>query len=182
MSLTWLPNIITLLRCAFAFGIGALILVVDRASWLPLIAFGLIAATDFVDGWLARHLKAVSAFGAFLDPLADKLLVGVSLLAISYLEQWTLSLVIPTIAILARDIIATGLRLVPNIDMPVSRLAKWKTAIEMLGISALLAAIPSAIPFVWAIGLVLVWGAAALSLYTLGLYLGALAPDGKRPR
>lgn len=182
MPLSWLPNSITLLRCGLAFGVGALILWSDRTSWLPLMAFGLVAATDFIDGWLARRLKAISALGAFLDPVADKLLVGISLLAITHLGHWTLTLVIPAVAIVVRDLIATGLRLVPGVEMPVSLLAKWKTAIEMFGIAALLAATPSSLPIIWAIGLALVWGAAALSIYTLGLYLGAHLANRKRPR
>jgi cardiolipin synthase len=182
MPLSWLPNTITLLRCALAFGVGGLILWDERTSWLPFVAFGLLAATDFIDGWLARRLKAISKFGAFLDPVADKLLVGVSLLAITHLQQWAFSLAIPTFAIVLRDLIATGLRLAPKVEMPVSRLAKWKTAIEMFGIAALLLAAPIAMSMIWPIGLVLVWGAAALSVYTLGLYLGALLANRKRPR
>lgn len=182
MSLTWVPNMITLLRCGFAFGVGALILWDARASWLPFMAFALLAATDFVDGWLARRLNAISKLGAFLDPVADKLLVGISLLALSHLENWALILAVPTLAILIRDLAATALRLLPNIEMPVSQLAKWKTALEMVGIAALLAATPTGIALVWPIGLLLVWAAAALSIYTLGLYVGALIANRKRPR
>ena len=182
MSLALLPNLITVCRCGFAFLVGALILWDAHASWLPLLAFAIVAATDFLDGWLARRLDAVSKIGAFLDPIADKLLVGISLLALSHLEAWSLVIAIPTFAILARDTIATGLRLFPSIDMPVSQLAKWKTALEMAGIAALLAAAPSSLAFMWPVGLVLVWVAAALSVYTLGLYIGAVLADEKRPR
>ena len=65
--------------------------------------------------------------------------------------------------------------------MPVSQLAKWKTAVEMIGIGALLLANATAISLIWALGLGLVWLAAALSVYTLGLYIGALIADRKRP-
>jgi len=182
MSLALLPNLITVCRCGFAFIVGGLILWDGRGSWLPLLAFAVVAATDFLDGWLARRLNAVSKIGAFLDPVADKLLVGISLLALSYLEDWTLVITIPTVAILTRDTIATGLRLFPSVDMPVSQLAKWKTAVEMVGIAALLAAAPSSLSVMWPFGLVLIWIAAALSVYTLGLYLGAILADEKRPR
>lgn len=182
MSLALLPNLITVCRCGFAFIVGGLILWDGRGSWLPLLAFAVVAATDFLDGWLARRLNAVSKIGAFLDPVADKLLVGISLLALSCLEAWTLVITIPTVAILTRDTIATGLRLFPSVDMPVSQLAKWKTALEMAGIAALLAAAPSSLSVMWPFGLVLIWIAAALSVYTLGLYLGAILADEKRPR
>jgi cardiolipin synthase len=104
------------------------------------------------------------------------------LLALSHLENWALILAVPTLAILTRDLAATALRLLPNIEMPVSQLAKWKTALEMVGIAALLAAIPTGIVLVWPVGLLLVWAAAALSIYTLGLYVGALIANRKRLR
>ena len=91
-------------------------------------------------------------------------------------------LLIPTLAIIARDVIATAIRLFPSVEMPVSQLAKWKTALEMVGIGALLAAAPLQTTWVWSLGLVLVWAAAALSIYTLGLYVGALIANEKRPR
>jgi len=181
MSLKWLPNTLTIMRCGLAFGVAALILQYPAASLLPLIAFGIVAATDFLDGWAARRFDAVSAFGAFIDPIADKLLVGLSLLALAKLQDWALVLLVPTLSILARDIIATGLRLVPSIKMPVSRLAKWKTAIEMIGIAALLIALAVPNGLIETGGLILVWLAAILSIYTLGLYVGAVLADRKQP-
>lgn len=180
--LKWLPNALTLMRCGLSLLVGWLILQASDGSFVPFIAFVVVASTDFLDGWAARRLDATSAFGAFLDPVADKLLVGISLLALSQMQSWHLGLLIPTIAIIARDVIATGLRLVPKIEIPVSQLAKWKTALEMVGIGALLLAGGLMNTQIWQVGLVLVWAAAALSIYTLGLYLGALAPDTKRPR
>jgi len=180
--LKWLPNALTLARCGLAFFVAWLILTEPRASFVPLIAFALVAATDFVDGWAARRFDAVSTLGAFLDPVADKLLVGAGLVALTILEGAPWSLIIPSAAIIIRDLIATGLRLVPNIEMPVSQLAKWKTALEMLGIGGLLAAGPLLNTWIWGGGLILVWAAAALSVYTLGLYVGALIADTKQPR
>lgn len=181
MSLTWVPNALTLSRCVLAIGVGWAVLNWPTQSYLPFIAFVLVAATDFLDGWAARRLNAVSDLGAFLDPIADKLLVGAALIALCLLAGGDLLLLIPTAAIIARDTIATLLRLVPGLDMPVSQLAKWKTAVEMIGIGALLLANATAISLIWALGLGLVWLAAALSVYTLGLYIGALIADRKRP-
>ena len=181
MTLTWLPNVLTIARCGLAFGAAWLIVAAPIPSVWPAIAFILVAMTDFADGWAARKFDAVSAFGAFLDPVADKLLVGLGLLAISASRDWSIILLVPALLIITRDLIATGLRLVPALDMPVSRLAKWKTAIEMVGIVTLLLAGPIASAMVWTSGLVLTWLAAALSVYTLGLYGGAILADAKRP-
>ncbi|MEM7328572.1 MAG: CDP-diacylglycerol--glycerol-3-phosphate 3-phosphatidyltransferase [Pseudomonadota bacterium] len=182
MALNWIPNALTLARCGLAFGVAWLILSMPAPAIWPLAAFIAVAATDFVDGWAARKLNAVSALGAFLDPIADKLLVGLSLLTLATTQDWNMLVVIPSALIIARDIIATGLRLVPAIEMPVSRLAKWKTALEMIGIGALLLAGPVASAWVWTLGLILIWLAALLSVYTLGLYLGTIIADAKRPQ
>lgn len=181
MSLTWLPNALTIARCCLAAFVAWLILTEPAQSFWPLVAFILVALTDFVDGLAARRLNAVSAFGAFLDPVADKLLVGFSLVALCALADWQLILVIPTGLIILRDMVATILRLFPKIKMPVSRLAKWKTAIEMLGISALLVAGPAGSAIIWQIGIMIVWVAATLSIYTLGLYLGSSLAKEERP-
>ena len=182
MSLNWLPNTLTIARCLLAGGVAWLILTLPASSVLPVAAFILVALTDFLDGWAARSLNAVSKFGAFLDPVADKLLVGFSLVALTLLADGQWILLIPTAVIILRDTIATILRLFPKIEMPVSRLAKWKTALEMVGIAALLLAAPLSSTLVTHAGTVLIWVAAALSVYTLGLYLGAVLADVKRPR
>lgn len=182
MTMTWLPNTLTLARIGLAFAVAWLILTLPAPSIWPLIAFIIVALTDFADGWAARKLNAVSALGAFLDPIADKVLVGLSLLALAATRDWNNLLLIPSLLIILRDVIATGLRLIPAVEMPVSKLAKWKTALELLAIAALLLAGPMASGGLWDTGLVIVWLAALLSVYTLGLYLGALIADGKRPR
>lgn len=181
MGLMWLPNALTIGRCGLAFGVGWLILSAPASSFLPFGAFVLVAMTDCLDGWAARRLEATSELGAFLDPVADKLLVGISLLALSATGSWALVILVPTLAIIARDIIATGLRLFPRIEMPVSHLAKWKTALEMIGIGGLLLATPLSYDPIWTASIVLVWLAAALSVYTLGLYVGGVLADTKRP-
>lgn len=173
MNLKWLPNALTIARCLLAFYVGWLIALTSQASWVPFVWFILIAATDFVDGYAARKLGAVSAFGAFLDPVADKLLVAISLIALSYRADWDWLLVLPTIAIVARDVFVTLIRLRPKISLPVTKLAKWKTAFEMAGIAGLLAfqAVPLSILY-W-VGMALVYLAAILSVYTGALYLQA---------
>ena len=170
----WLPNTLTLIRCGLALWVGWLIFTLPLLSLWPFFAFVGVAMTDFLDGLAARSLNAVSEFGAFLDPIADKLLVGISLAALTITRDGLLALLIPTLVIIVRDFAATGLRLIPGIKMPVSNLAKGKTAIEMLGIASLLLAAGLAHSMFWFVGLLLVWIAAAPAIYTLGLYIGAL--------
>lgn len=182
MSLLWLPNTLTIARCCLAGVVAWMILSLLPGSFWPFIAFVLVALTDFLDGWAARSLNAVSKFGAFLDPVADKLLVGFSLIALTVLANGDWLILIPTVVIILRDTIATIVRLFPNVEMPVSQLAKWKTALEMAGIGALLLAAPLGVHLITQLGTGLVWVAAGLSVYTLGLYLGAVIADVKRPR
>lgn len=158
------------------------------AAHIALIAFTLAAITDLLDGWAARRLDAVSAFGAWLDPIADKLLVGLSLVALTLFANPVWLIAVPAIAILVRDGWITFLRLSRGggYALPVMALAKWKTALELTGITILLAYWP----FFWAvsghgaafsqpspflvgtatffipIGISSLWVAAALSLYT----------------
>lgn len=175
--LSWLPNALTLARCGLAGLVGWLILSTPTGSLWPFAAFVLIAFTDFVDGYAARRLNAVSKLGAFLDPVADKLLVGASLIALTLQQGSPLTLLVPTLAIITRDVIATALRLVPQIELPVSTLAKWKTAMEMTGIGGLLLALGVNSALIWTASLIMVWLAALLAIYTLGLYVGSLWPD-----
>lgn len=181
--LAWLPNALTLARCGLAGLVGWLILISDGAGPWPFLAFVLVAATDFIDGRLARHWNAVSEFGAFFDPVADKLLVGISLAALVAVASGDLLYLIPAIAIIVRDLIATGLRLVPGLDLPVSQLAKWKTALEMIGIGAVLLAFLINKAVLTGLGLAIIWLAALLAIYTLGLYIGSLlAPQNGRTK
>ncbi|MEM6914864.1 MAG: CDP-alcohol phosphatidyltransferase family protein [Pseudomonadota bacterium] len=182
MSLSWLPNTLTIARCLLAGWVGWLILTLPTQSIWPFVAFVIVAASDFLDGWAARRFDAITPFGAFLDPIADKLLVGISLIAITLLQDRAWLILIPTVAIIARDVIATVIRLFPKVEMPVSQLAKWKTALEMIAIGCLLLAGPLLLPLIFSAGIILAWGAAALSVYTLGLYVGALLVNEKRPR
>ena len=162
---------------------------------VALVAFLLAAVSDYADGVLARLLKAQSSFGAWLDPVADKLLVGLSLVALS-VATGSILLMIPTVLIVLRDIYITRLRgqLGGGLSLRVTATAKWKTAAEMLAIACLLLAQTvsaaglyasgSAVPFAdvfqlasglpfWVIGLILVWISAALSLSTAARYRSA---------
>ncbi|AXE66182.1 hypothetical protein BBF93_01185 [Hyphomonas sp. CACIAM 19H1] len=142
--------------------------------------FGLLAfisgmLTDFLDGWAARAFKAESRFGVWLDPIADKLLVGAALIALALaLKTWLIY--IPAALILARDVFMTWLRTRPEaagIVAP-SRLAKWKTAAEMMAITGLM--LPLALwpmPEAPAGGDGLHWSTLVTGALVLGLWVAA---------
>lgn len=154
---------------------------IDRNwSLIALSTFIFAAVLDFLDGWLARKLNAESDFGRVLDPIADKLLVGIPLLIAAMLAlAWPpfgLVIAIPCLAIVFRDIFITWLRFSKwgGAQTRVSTLAKWKTALEFLAVGLPLTVIAierfSSLKFgdplyvlTW---IVLLYLAAALSLYT----------------
>ncbi|MAB11915.1 CDP-alcohol phosphatidyltransferase family protein [Hyphomonas sp.] len=220
MTFKWLPNALTIARCVFALlclgGIVQALKVQDLIMIVPedavsavqekriaiqqlwyqfaLLAFLSGALTDFLDGWLARKLNAQSRFGVWLDPIADKFLVGFALLGLALIFH-TWLIYIPAAAIIARDAFMTWLRTTPAGKAVVdpSNLAKWKTAFEMAAIIGLmlpLAAIPQSavtqggttgnLAELTAVVLVgLLWIAAGLSLLTGWRYMVAA---GRSPR
>jgi cardiolipin synthase (CMP-forming) len=151
---------------------------------LSLIVFLLAAATDWLDGYLARKLDAVTPLGAALDHAADKVLITCVLVALAY-AALPLMLVAAAVLILGRDVAVAGLRegiSAQGKTLPVSQLGKWKAAAEMAGVGAFLAFQAAAILFApasvivgldWAARLLL-WGAAALALISGAQYVGAL--------
>lgn len=113
-----------------------------RAAFYAALLFFLAGVTDFLDGWLARKLDLQSVVGKFMDPLADKLLVMVCLVELVHLDRapaWLVAL------LLSREIGITGLRAIATeegIDLASDRFGKWKTAMQMCGLGALLVHFP----------------------------------------
>lgn len=140
-----LPNILTTgrLLAAPAFALVFLLLPRPLADQVALVLFVLAAVTDFFDGYLARRLGQESAFGRMLDPIADKAMVVIALsvvLALSGLNPWIL---VPITVILFREVFVSGLREYLGAQasaLRVTKLAKWKTTIQMVAIPALLLA------------------------------------------
>jgi cardiolipin synthase len=132
-----LPNILTLSRIAIIpFVILAML---GGLNHLALVLFVIAGITDFFDGYLARKFKTESKWGAMLDPIADKLLVAAVLVLIT--RQLSGFDAIAVIVILLREVLVSGLREYlgqQKISMPVTKLAKWKTAVQFVAISALL--------------------------------------------
>ena len=177
-----LPNILTYARI-IAVPVVVLCFVVegslkssDTARWTAVAIFVLASVTDFLDGYLARIWQQTSTIGRMLDPIADKLLVSACLLLLAADQTigrqmntgWSLW---AAIIILCREILVSGLReylAELKVSVPVSRLAKWKTTIQMVAIAFLLAgpAGDRIVPVVTYLGLFLLWVAALITLYT----------------
>jgi cardiolipin synthase len=181
--LTDLPNLLTLSRIA---AIPLLVVLValhqPPADMAACVLFSTAAITDYFDGHFARTRRQQSDLGRMLDPIADKLLVGAALMmlvGLGRVSNWGLY---PAIVIMLREILVSGLREYLagiRIGLPVTRLAKWKTGFQMGALGTLLAGDSSAqwlhlsfIP-VGAIGEIMLWAAAALTLWTGWDYLTA---------
>jgi len=166
-----LPNVLTLSRVAvIPVFVGAFFLEGALANWVALGLFVAAGATDFFDGFFARRRAQSSDFGRFLDPIADKLLVATALLMLAGFGRIAGVALIAAAIILLREIVISGLREYLgglNVAVPVSKLAKWKTTVQMVAIGFLIvgAAGPAAMPTVL-VGEVLLWTAAVLTIVT----------------
>jgi len=143
----------------------------DPIRWAACIIFVIASITDFFDGYLARIWQQTSTLGRMLDPIADKLLVSACLLLLAaerIITDWDLW---AAIIILCREILVSGLReylAELKVSMPVSKLAKWKTGVQMVALAFLLIgpAGDSFFPYTTWAGLKLLWIAALLTLLT----------------
>ena len=181
--LTDLPNILTLSRIAVIPVLVVLVAIgVPLTDLLACLLFAGAGITDYLDGRLARERLQLSDLGRMLDPIADKLLVGATLMSLvgfGHLPGWG---IYPAIVIMLREILVSGLReylAQIRIGLPVTRLAKWKTGVQMTALGVLLLGGHGAgliglggLPMAW-LGGVLLWIAAALTLVTGWDYLNA---------
>src|ERR1700749_2172318 len=172
-----LPNILTYARiAAIPVVIGCVYgqSIMDGPLWLRWIALAVFiaaAVTDYLDGYYARIWDQQSAFGRMLDPIADKLLVASCLLMLAAdnsIHGWTLW---AAVVILCREILVSGLReylAALRVSVPVTKLAKWKTTVQLVAIGFLLAgeAGDQVLPFTTQIGLLLLWISAIVTIYT----------------
>ncbi len=179
--LTDLPNLLTLSR------IAAIPLLVACVAWgkplgdiLGCALFAAAAITDYFDGKLARDRAQISDLGRMLDPIADKLLVGATLMMLVGMGRVSTSGLYPAIVIMLREILVSGLREYLaglRISLPVTQLAKWKTGVQMAALGTLLAGDTGAalIGLGWLpvslIGEILLWASALLTLVTGWDYL-----------
>jgi len=176
-----LPNSLTISRIvAIPIFIALFFIEGEAARWAALGVFVAAAVTDFLDGFLARRNAQATDFGRFLDPIADKLLVATALLMLAGFGRIPGVALIAAAIILLREIVVSGLREYLGgikIMVPVSHLAKWKTAVQMVAICFLIvgSAGPEKLPTVL-IGEILLWLAALLTVVTAYSYLRAGLP------
>ena len=168
-----IPNLLTYFRIAVIPLLVAVFCLPDLLGHLLAASLFLLACiTDYFDGYLARNWEVQSALGRFLDPIADKLLVASVLLILvdhDAISGWHC---LPAIAILCREILVSGLRehlAELQVHVPVSELAKWKTAVQMAALFTLL--LGDYAPGGPVLGLALLWVSASLTLQTGYLYL-----------
>jgi CDP-diacylglycerol--glycerol-3-phosphate 3-phosphatidyltransferase len=183
-----LPNLLTLSRI---LAVPILVFLLWRPGWwdygITFVLYCLVGITDYFDGYLARAQGTVSRLGQFLDPIADKIMVVAVIAMLVTTRQpgpdpalfappmiWGFH-IIPALVILLREITVSGLREFLaglQVSVPVSALAKWKTALQMIALGALIlsGAVPQW-PWVHQVGLVSLWGAAVLTVVTGWDYL-----------
>jgi cardiolipin synthase len=138
------PNTLTILRLLAAPAVPVMFLYFTRpyADWFALVLFLLAAITDWFDGYLARLWRQQSRFGAMLDPIADKAMVVIALMVIVAYSSWTPWVVLPSTVILFREVFVSGLREFLGgkaATLQVTKLAKWKTTLQMVAIAVLFA-------------------------------------------
>lgn len=178
--LTSLPNILTYGRIVAVPVLVAFLFFSDgpAARWVAFAIFVAASITDWLDGYLARIWEQQSALGRMLDPIADKLLVGATLLMLVYdrtIMGWS---ILAAVIILSREILVSGLReflAELNVKVHVTQLAKWKTTAQFVALALLLAgpAASAVIPDAALLGTAILWVSALLTLYTGYDYLKA---------
>ncbi len=183
--MTSLPNILTLLRIGLIpFFVLFFYLDVENANRITTALFALAAFTDWLDGYLARKMGVTSAFGAFLDPVADKLMVATALILIvdnnptHYSGIW---IALPATVIVGREITISALRewmaeVGASSKVAVSMLGKLKTTAQMLALVLLLYREPLGDFATAQAGLLLLYVAAMLTLWSMISYLRAAWP------
>ncbi|CAN5140316.1 CDP-diacylglycerol--glycerol-3-phosphate 3-phosphatidyltransferase [soil metagenome] len=174
-----IPNLLTALRIVLGVFVFAGLAAAAGAPPFPaqpsgataqalivtsLIAFIVAALTDYLDGYLARLWKVSSPWGAMLDPIADKIAVAAAIVGLALLIPATAA---PGFVILFREMFVSGMREAGGargLKFPVTQLAKWKTAAQLVALSLAIGAV--IVPQVIVPALVLLWIAAALTLWT----------------
>jgi CDP-diacylglycerol--glycerol-3-phosphate 3-phosphatidyltransferase/cardiolipin synthase len=178
------PNLLTLLRILLIpVFVGIFYLPVSWASFACALVFAFAALTDWLDGFLARRWGQTSPLGAFLDPVADKLMVAVALVLLVQADPRAI-LALPAAVIIGREIAVSALRewmaeLGTRGKVAVSMLGKYKTTAQMVAIILIILAEPGSL--LYDLGMVLLYVAAVLTLWSMMLYLRAAWPSLMAP-
>jgi CDP-diacylglycerol--glycerol-3-phosphate 3-phosphatidyltransferase/cardiolipin synthase len=180
-----IPIILTLLRIILIPVFVGLFYLFQYLPWnganeLITFIFALAALTDWFDGYLARRWNQTSAFGAFLDPVADKLMVAVALVLLVQTDP-TPEMAIPAAVIIGREITISALRewmaeIGQRAQVAVSQIGKIKTTAQMMALLMLLYQEPLLGLPIYLIGVILLYIAAVLTLWSMMVYLRAALP------
>lgn len=137
-----IPNILTVFRLLAAPCVGLAFAFFARpfADYLAVVLFVAAAVTDYLDGLLARRWKQISNFGRMLDPIADKAMVVIAIAVVVGLTWPNPYILIPAVVIMLREVFVSGLRefLGGSVILHVTRIAKWKTTVQLLALGVLL--------------------------------------------
>ena len=174
-----LPNLLTMSRIlVIPVLVASFFVEQPLGSHIAFVSFTLAGITDFFDGYFARATGSVSKIGQFLDPIADKLMIG-AIVVMVVAADWVSGVhVVAAVVIMCRELLVSGLREFLagiQVSVPVSALAKWKTTVQIVALGALCwtkGAPVFGLP-AHEIGLVGLWIAALLTLYTGYDYLRA---------
>lgn len=193
-----LPNILTFLRIAvIPFLVLVFYLPVDWGHAAAAALFALASITDWLDGYLARTLKLFTKLGAFLDPLADKLMVSIALVLVIGEPQFQFislssvvyavpvaAITIPCAIIVSREIVVSALRewmaeVGKRTSVAVSYLGKVKTTIQMIAVTILLYCDPTTNVYLVILGYLFLYLAVVLTIWSMLIYLKATWPELK---
>lgn len=179
-----IPNALTMFRILMIPVFIAVFYLPYQWSYLAsALVFGLAGLTDWLDGYLARKLDQSTPFGAFLDPVADKLMVAFALaLLVERFGVWWFT--IPAVVIIGREIVISALRewmaeIGKRTSVAVSYIGKIKTTFQIVSILALLAVSPHQTSYLFDIGVALLYLSAILTLWSMVIYLRAAWPSFK---
>jgi CDP-diacylglycerol--glycerol-3-phosphate 3-phosphatidyltransferase len=179
--LTLVPNIITIARIAAIIPIAALIVSGDPVlRWVALALYVIAAASDWVDGYLARAWNQYSDLGRMLDPIADKILVNILIAILAFTHSLSALDLIPAAAIIFRETFIPGLREFlgnKTVVLAVTPLAKWKTTIQLVALAVVLA--EPLLPGLALVSDILLWAAGIITVWTGWDYLRASWPHLK---
>ena len=182
-----IPNMLTIGRVfAVPLLVSSLYFIEGNTGrWIAFGIFFVAAASDFLDGYLARAWQQQSAFGKMLDPIADKLLVGASLLMLVHDGTIAGTAIWAALIILCREILVSGLReflAELQVKLHVTWLSKWKTILQLIALGLLIIrpAIEGSVPGIENIGLTLLWCAAVITLWTGYGYTVAAVSEAMR--
>ena len=172
------PNLITIARILAIIPIVWLVMSGDvTLRIIALVIYVIAAASDWLDGYLARAWDQYSPLGRMLDPIADKLLVGILIAALAWDGSFSGWDMIPVCAILFREFFISGLREFlgnTKVVLSVSWLAKWKTTLQLVALAIVL--FERIVPGFGLVSDILLWVAGALTLWTGFQYLRASWP------